>query len=400
MQNLERKSGLAKKAFYLYEFLTSNIGLWALQKDNMNRKFRIFYATIQMIVAILATVAGFLIGCGDTEEYLDCYLMVVFGILVLSKIYYVYTYRHHLRYILNSAFRDWKCIEEKDEMKIMINSSRTCNNMAAMFYVSGMISLISYVLKTMIFDDPRKIVVTDLLNITYKYGHSFILPGGCVYDGVNQYLYYLILINQCVQMTIMCFTNLGNDTMYAAITGHICVQFDILIKRMKKFGQVEDDISINSHELGKIVKRHQHLISLTENLEKVYNRIIFVQMLITVSVLSVGGVSLILSINDNNMVNIIKSAGVMNFMLFESYLYTYPADNLANRAELMLRAIYSSYWYKMPQSITKNLIFVMMRINLPPFLTCGKFFYMTRRSYMDVIKTAASYLSVLRIMIE
>lgn len=104
--------------------------------------------------------------------------------------------------------------------------------------------------------------------------------------------------------------------------------------------------------------------------------------------------------NDNNMVNIIKSASVMNFMLFESYLYTYPADNLANRAELMLRAIYSSYWYKMPHSITKNLIFVMMRINLPPFLTCGKFFYMTRRSYMDVIKTAASYLSVLRIMIE
>lgn len=215
--------------------------------------------------------------------------MVVFGVLVLSKIYYVYTYRHHLRYILDSAFRDWKCIKEKDEMTIMIDSSRTCNNMAAMFYVSGMISLISYVLKTMIFNDPRKIIVTNSLNITYKYGHSFILPGGCVYDGVNQYLYYSLLINQCVQMTIMCFTTLGNDTMYAAITGHICVQFDILIKRMKKFGKVEDDISINSHELGKIVKRHQHLISLTENLEKVYNRIIFVQMLITVSVLSVGG---------------------------------------------------------------------------------------------------------------
>lgn len=110
--------------------------------------------------------------------------------------------------------------------------------------------------------------------------------------------------------------------------------------------------------------------------------------------------SLILSVNDKNTVNFIKSICIMNFMLFESYLYTYPADNLANRAESMLRAIYSSNWYDMPPHVTKNLVFMMMRINLPPYLTCGKFFYMTRRSYMDVIKTSASYLSVLRIMIQ
>ncbi|XP_044594813.1 uncharacterized protein LOC123272178 [Cotesia glomerata] len=153
-----------------------------------------------------------------------------------------------------------------------------------------MASLVSYVAKTTIFDEPSVKIISDSLNNTvYRYGHKFILPGSCMFNNINQYLYYVIFANQCGQMVITCFTNLGTDTMFAAITGHIYIQFDILMERMKKFGKNQDDVNVNSQELRRIVQRHQSLILSAETLEKVYNKVIFVQMFTTVSVLSVGG---------------------------------------------------------------------------------------------------------------
>lgn len=95
----------------------------------------------------------------------------------------------------------------------------------------------------------------------------------------------------------------------------------------------------------------------------------------------------------------LKSAATMQFVLFQSYIYTFPSDNIQNQSEKLLQALYSSQWYTMPAPLMKDIVFMMMRINVPPALTVGKFFYMTRRSYMSVIRTAGSFLSVLRIML-
>lgn len=216
--------------------------------------------------------------------------MVAFGLLVFSKLCLIYTDRHNLSYILNSAFEDWELIRDENEIRQMIDCSQTSNKMATIFYCSGMASLVSYVAKTTIFDEPSVKIISDSLNNTvYLHGQKFILPGSCMFNNINQYFYYVIFANQCGQMVILCSTNLGTDTMFAAITGHIYIQFDILMERMKKFGENQDDVNTNSQELGRIVQRHQSLILSAETLEKVYNKVIFVQMFTTVSVLSVGG---------------------------------------------------------------------------------------------------------------
>ncbi|XP_034952208.1 odorant receptor 47a-like [Chelonus insularis] len=156
-----------------------------------------------------------------------------------------------------------------------------------------------------------------------------------------------MLFNQMIQVMIASLINVSTDLMFISIVSHLCGQIEILIRNMNELGM-----------------------------------------------------SILLNFESGDTVNLVKCLMIVGFMLMQSYLYTYPADNLANLGEKMLRGLYSSYWYEMPNRLTKNLVFMMMRLNIPPYLTAGKFFYLTRISYTSVVKTGASYLSVLRIFLQ
>jgi len=96
----------------------------------------------------------------------------------------------------------------------------------------------------------------------------------------------------------------------------------------------------------------------------------------------------------------VKSIVVMFVMLLQSFLYSYTGDNLRDRSEALSFAIYDCNWCNFPSNDIKDLAFIMVKTNVPIRLTAGKFFYVTRATFTDILKTALSYLSALRVMIE
>lgn len=107
-----------------------------------------------------------------------------------------------------------------------------------------------------------------------------------------------------------------------------------------------------------------------------------------------------MTLEDNNYVGAVKNLVVIEFMLLQTFMYSYVGESLQCQGDDIIQSVYDSSWYDLPNSLSKNVIFVMMRSNAPLQLTAGKFFSMTLATFMDVIKTSASYLSVLRIMIQ
>jgi hypothetical protein len=63
-------------------------------------------------------------------------------------------------------------------------------------------------------------------------------------------------------------------------------------------------------------------------------------------------------------------------------------------------SIYQSSWYDFPTKLTRNMIFVLMRMESPVALQAGNFVMINLSTYMNILKTSASYLSVLRVMVE
>ncbi|XP_063992721.1 uncharacterized protein LOC135170647 [Diachasmimorpha longicaudata] len=395
MRDSSRQS--TRNLFFLYSHVLTIYGVWPLSDDTIFLKTRIAFAVGQMIYLAIIAIIKMIVRCGSSEDMVDTFLMLVVSILVGSKCILLYVHRNQLGSVVVSSAKDWDMTKSESYRKMMSERANFCQIVTKLFYSLGMFVLLVYVVKVMVLDVIN--VTESPVNGTDISQKNYLLPGGCIFDGYGNSVYYFVVINQALQLSVTCSINLGGDAFYVAMTLHLCEQCEILKLKFKKFGRY-DSLEKNRRHLNCLIARHQDLMGRAETLEDVYNEIILMQMLMSVLLISVGGFSFLVSLNDGDIIGATKNICIMQFMLTQSYIYTFPADDLKEQADGLLCALYSSQWCDMPTNIMKDMVFMMMRISVPPYYTAGKFFYMTRQSYMTVVKTAASYLSVLRIMIE
>ncbi|KAL6445458.1 hypothetical protein ACFW04_000797 [Cataglyphis niger] len=115
---------------------------------------------------------------------------------------------------------------------------------------------------------------------------------------------------------------------------------------------------------------------------------------------SLDGLRINLCLNEKNHVEMTKSVLVLNYLLTESLVLTYGGDFLQRESEGLFYALYTTSWFTLPLALMKDLHFAMMRSSIPFRLTGGKFFYVNRETMMYILKTAVSYVSVLRIALK
>jgi len=91
---------------------------------------------------------------------------------------------------------------------------------------------------------------------------------------------------------------------------------------------------------------------------------------------------------------------VLVALLSQLTLYSFIGDYFKSEMEEVGFSIYQSSWYDFPTKLTRNMIFVLMRMESPVALQAGNFVIINLSTYMSILKTSASYLSVLRVMVE
>lgn len=103
---------------------------------------------------------------------------------------------------------------------------------------------------------------------------------------------------------------------------------------------------------------------------------------------------------EKDYVEATKNTVTLNFLLMQSLVFTYGGEYLQKESEDIFHALYRTSWFTLPLGMMKDLHFAMMRSSIPFRLTGGKFFYVNRETMMYVFRTAASYISVLRIALR
>lgn len=113
-----------------------------------------------------------------------------------------------------------------------------------------------------------------------------------------------------------------------------------------------------------------------------------------------AGFQLILALKVNNLTMVVRSLGVLIAFLAQITTYCVIGDYLKSEMEEVGSSIYQSVWYNLPAKLTKNLTFILMRSQTPVQLQAGSFIVVNLETYMSILKTSMSYLSVLRVMVE
>lgn len=95
-----------------------------------------------------------------------------------------------------------------------------------------------------------------------------------------------------------------------------------------------------------------------------------------------------------------KSFMVLSTFLTQLTVYSFVGDYLKSQMEEVGLSIYQCAWYVLPAKLRKNVSFIVMRTQSPIKLQAGNFIVVNLSTYMSILKTSLSYLSVLRVMIE
>ena len=112
------------------------------------------------------------------------------------------------------------------------------------------------------------------------------------------------------------------------------------------------------------------------------------------------GFQFILDLSVGNIVMAMKTFIVMSCLLVQLFAYSYVGEYLKRQMESVGDSVYFCSWYHIPKNVAKGIVFVIMKSQDPVSLKAGKFFIVNMETYMNILKTSMSYLSVLRVMVN
>ncbi|XP_011687764.1 PREDICTED: odorant receptor 42b-like [Wasmannia auropunctata] len=108
----------------------------------------------------------------------------------------------------------------------------------------------------------------------------------------------------------------------------------------------------------------------------------------------------ILALKSHDAMMITKTVTVLSTLLLQLFFYSFVGDYLKYQMEDVAHSIYSCNWYYLPKKFMKNVSFVIMQSQQPVQFLAGRFIVLTIETYMTILKSSLSYLSVLRVMVN
>lgn len=108
---------------------------------------------------------------------------------------------------------------------------------------------------------------------------------------------------------------------------------------------------------------------------------------------------LILSFRRHDYKEMLKMLLSIQFYIIQTFLFTHAGDTLQSLSESMVSTIYNTKWQELPITMVKDLMFIMTRMRIPLRISAGRFFYLTRTTITDILKTALTYISFLQVTI-
>ncbi|XP_020296090.1 odorant receptor 30a-like [Pseudomyrmex gracilis] len=343
---------------------------------------------------VLLCSTEMLLGCTVTEKNIECLMLICCGTLGVTKTILFRIYAKNLTDNYSSAVNDYKTIKNPRDYFIMrrhtyIGKLLFCCLLGSSYFSCFIIAAI-----------PVLGGVKTDQNVTNETVFEYIVPSTCAleYFRIPTSMRTIVLIVQTLALFTTCNTYMvckGNDTLFLSIVLHLCGQIKILNRKY-----VDLDGTSSHDRLIALIKRHIYLIRKANKLSETINIALLMQLFLLSIILCILGFQLILAIKLNNVIVIGKSLIMIFAFVAQLSLYSFIGDYLISQMEEIALSVYQSAWYKLSENTKRNVIFVIMRREFPVALKAGNFIMVNLSTYMNILKTSLSYLSVLRVMIE
>ncbi|XP_014487391.1 PREDICTED: odorant receptor 85b-like [Dinoponera quadriceps] len=231
------------------------------------------------------------------------------------------------------------------------------------------------------------------------------LPTTCLLGGVSYRIYNALIVIQMMQIIVLSLAECTSDGFFFCITMHLCGQLELLRNRFAEIRRGTDDKVHNDNSLRPLIIRHQKLITLARNIEDSFNiniliRFILISVVIAMSGKLFIGLRVITLFRQREYNEVMKMLFFIQFYTLQCFLFTHAGDTLHSQSASIITSIYNTTWYELSPTIVKDLMLIMIRLKIPLRLSAGKFFFLTRSTMTDILKSTMTYISFLQVTME
>nr|ALD51369.1 odorant receptor 52 [Locusta migratoria] len=202
------------------------------------------------------------------------------------------------------------------------------------------------------------------------------------------------------------YATLSVEFFFLAVMLQLSAQFEILGSRFASLGRnpppkavvtTKSDMGTADsdavyEELCLCVKTHQELLRFVRFLDDVMSP--FAMLQFVAGTLAVC-VVLFQAANNQDLNTNLKAAGWLPAPSLELYIYCGGAHEVVYEAEALVQAAYDCLWYNTAPRVSRAIRLVITRAQVPPVLTAGHLYPITRPTFVSLVNAAYSYYALL-----
>ncbi|CAL1687668.1 unnamed protein product [Lasius platythorax] len=380
-------------AVKLNRFSLRLIGLWPRTEYNVREmsmyNFRPLIIVLMLTINVLIPSIHSLIRIRTNIMLLiDNLQFTLPAITCAIRIIIFWWKKEAIVWMLNMVAEDWLKLKSAQERDMMIRRARIARIIVTCGYVTMIMALVL-------------VGILPICGISMRYLTNITDPDRLlplqtyyVYDVMSSPRYELTFVLQLASMFFAIMSYTGIDNFLGLLVFHICGQLEILRNRIEHL-----DKFIDFHDvLRSSVEDHTRLLRAIAVIEDTFNIMLLILFLYFGILFACYGfliMSLIEKGNDISISHLMYEVCIAINTFGHMCLYCAVGEILVIQCDRIHYAVYNYKWYTLDPRNARGLILLMIRSSKPIYLTAGKVFPMTMATFCNLIKTSASYISVL-----
>ncbi|XP_033228535.1 putative odorant receptor 71a [Belonocnema kinseyi] len=386
--------------FRLNKVLMNCIGQWPYQSRHRRIIISAFITTMNSF--FLFTLICGIVTSNNVDDSINILTATVMAITCSSKLLNSIIHSKKLKNLLDEIKLNWT-LGSKQEVNILKNFTIKGRKLTFIYVVYMYFTLALYLLTGY---TPQLLNIIKPLNETRLRKR----PYKSNYFVDEDKYYYHITLHEQITILLNVTTLVTTDTIYVVYTEHVCGMFAILRYRLENIlkdknsnsemsvrRSLQDDESLTKEILG-CISLHRRNIEFTKKLDAAFSASLFVQVGLSMILLSITG-----------YVTILKLGVLDEFLQFCPYVVMQivfifylclPGQKIIDASENIVNSLYNSQWYRMPFKTQKLFILLMVRSSRPCCFQAGGVFVLSLQTFSLCIQRAFSFFTVLLKMKE
>lgn len=188
------------------------------------------------------------------------------------------------------------------------------------------------------------------------------------FDENDPRFFILVQIWHIFLATVIGSSFLGPDIILFSFITLISMEFDILCRKLEDLNL--NDLTYDHTTLKELIRTHQTLIRLSDNLEEIFSIPIFVNFFESSTLLCLFAYEISTA---KTVGHCVEFGTMLTTALVHTLLFCYYGNKLMSASGRVALAAYNSKWYCKELEQGKSLILMMQRAQRPSVLTAYKF---------------------------